>query len=52
MKQLNQYISRQKDRLESLEDRYYSQFSAMETALAQMESQSSYLTSMLSGSGM
>jgi len=52
MKKLNDYISRQKDRLERLEDRYYSQFSAMETALAQMESQSSYLTSMLSGSGM
>jgi len=52
MSQLNNYISRQKDRLEILEDRYYSQFSAMETALAQMESQSSYLTSMLSGSGM
>lgn len=52
MKKLNDYISRQKDRLDRLEDRYYSQFSAMETALAQMESQSSYLTSMLSGSGM
>ena len=52
MKQLNDYISRQQDRLDRLEDRYYSQFSAMETALAQMESQSSYLTSMLSGSGM
>lgn len=52
MGKLNDYIAKQKDRLEILEDRYYAQFSAMETALAQMESQSSYLTSMLSGSGM
>lgn len=52
MKKINDYISRQQDRLERLEDRYYSQFAAMESALAQMESQSSYLTSMLSGSGM
>lgn len=52
MARLNDYIAKQQDRLEVLEDRYYSQFSAMETALAQMESQSSYLTSMLSGSGM
>lgn len=52
MKDLNSYISRQQDRLDRLEDRYYSQFAAMETALAQMESQSSYLASMLGGSGM
>lgn len=52
MSQLSKYIAKQQDRLETLEDRYYAQFSAMENALAQMESQSSYLTSMLSGSGM
>jgi len=50
MKKLNDYITRQQERLERLEDRYYAQFTAMENALAQMESQSSYLTSMLSGS--
>lgn len=52
LKDLNSYISREQDRLERLEDRYYSQFSAMENALSQLESQSSYITSMLSGSGM
>lgn len=50
LKRLNEYISRQEDRLEALEDRYYSQFAAMENALAQLESQSSYITSMLGGS--
>jgi len=51
MAQLNKYISRQKDKLEMIEDRYYAQFAAMENALAQLESQSSYLTSMLGGGG-
>ena len=49
MRQLNDYISRQQDRLDRLEDRYYSQFAAMENALAQLESQSSYVASMLGG---
>jgi flagellar hook-associated protein 2 len=52
MKTLNDYISRQKDRLTALEDRYYAQFAAMENALAQLESQSSYITNMLGGGGM
>lgn len=37
------------DRLQEMEDRYYTQFTAMETALYTMGQQSSYITSMLSG---
>lgn len=40
-------ITRWEDKLLDLEDRYYKQFSAMETALAKLNSQSSYLSSML-----
>lgn len=38
------------DKLQRLEDRYYNQFAAMEDAISKMNSQSSSLTSMLSGS--
>ena len=40
-------ITRWEDKLLDLEDRYYKQFSAMESALAKLNSQSSYLSSML-----
>ncbi len=40
-------ITRWEDKLLDLEDRYYKQFSAMETALAKLNSQSNYLASML-----
>ena len=47
MSRLNSYISRQEDKLSLLEERYYAQFAAMESALAQLDSQSSYLMNML-----
>jgi len=40
-------LNEEEDRLTKIEDRYYSQFSAMETALAKINSQSSSLASML-----
>ena len=46
-KQINQYTKDMKalnERLEDMEDRYYSQFSAMETALTKLSSQSSWLS--------
>ncbi len=46
-KQINQYTKDMKalnNRLEDMEDRYYSQFSAMETALTKIASQSSWLS--------
>lgn len=39
------------DRLQDMEDRYYTQFTAMETALNRMSQQSSWLTQMFSGQG-
>jgi flagellar capping protein FliD len=47
MKRLNQYISKQESRLETLENRYYTQFAAMEQAISNMNSQSSYISNML-----
>jgi flagellar hook-associated protein 2 len=38
------------DRLQDMEDRYYKQFSAMETALSKINTQSSYLTSLMGSS--
>jgi flagellar hook-associated protein 2 len=46
-KQINQYTKDMKalnERLEDMEDRYYNQFSAMETALTKLASQSSWLS--------
>ncbi|MDE5054782.1 flagellar hook-associated protein 2 [Niallia taxi] len=50
-KLLNQYSSRItdfEDRLKNIEDRYWSRFTAMETAINNANSQSAYLTSMMS----
>lgn len=44
---LNRKIYEEEDRLIRKEDRYWAQFSAMEKALQQMQSQSSWLTSQL-----
>lgn len=44
---LEEQIERQEDMLARIEDRYYSQFSAMETALNEMNQQSSWLMSQL-----
>lgn len=52
-KELNSYkkeLKKQEKRLQEIEDRYYKQFAAMETALSKMSSKSSSLASML-GSG-
>ncbi len=50
--QLSDYkdeISRWQSRLDEMEDKYYKQFSAMETALANLQSQQNSLASMLGG---
>ena len=47
MKSLNSDISKLKTRLEEMEDRYYTQFAAMEQAISNMNSQSNYIYSML-----
>lgn len=44
---LEDEIERQEDILENLEDRYYSKYIAMETALSEMNSQSSWISSQL-----
>jgi len=43
----NDELDEMEDRLQDMEDRYYSQFSAMETAMAKLNSQSSYLSSLM-----
>ena len=51
-KQITSYkeeISKWETRLEDMEERYYKQFSAMETALAKLQSQSSYLSNLMGG---
>ena len=48
--ELNNYkeeLEEEEDRLTTIEDRYYSQFASMETALSKLSSQSSSLASML-----
>ena len=48
--QLSDYkdeIAKWKEKLADLEDRYYSQFTAMETAMAKLNSQQNYFSSML-----
>lgn len=50
--QLSEYkktIAIQEDKLTEMENKYYKQFSAMETALAKLQSQTNALTSMLGG---
>lgn len=49
-KELNSYkkeLKKQEQRLQEIEDRYYKQFAAMETALSKLSSQSTSLASML-----
>jgi flagellar hook-associated protein 2 len=41
--QMNEEISKWQDRLVTIEDRYWKQFTAMEKALSQMNSQSSWM---------
>lgn len=43
---LNDYISKLQDKLETETDRYISQFTSLETLISQMNSQSSYLSSL------
>lgn len=49
LERLQESIEKQKERLETLEDRYYEQFTAMEEAISNMNSQSSSITSLLNG---
>lgn len=49
LKEYKSELSTMEDRLQTLEDRYYSQFTAMEKALATLNSQQSSLSSMLGG---
>lgn len=50
LKRKKEQISKLEERLETLEERYYEQFAAMEEAISEMNSQSESLTSMLSSS--
>jgi len=45
-------LSTMEDKLSAMEDRYYKQFTAMEKALSQLNSQSSSLTSLFGGGSM
>ncbi|SFK79902.1 flagellar filament capping protein FliD [Brevibacillus centrosporus] len=49
MKSLNEQISKWKDRLEDIENRYWSKFSALENAMNRMNSQSAWLSQQLGG---
>ena len=49
LERLKESIKKQKERLEMLEDRYYKQFSAMEDAISNMNSQSSSIMNLLNG---
>lgn len=44
-------LKKMEDKIKDLEDRYYKQFTAMETALAKLQSQTNSLAAMLGGSG-
>ena len=46
---INDTISREEDRLQQVEERYWRQFTALERFIAQMNSQSAWLTSLLGG---
>ena len=48
LKEYTSSISKWEDKLKDIEDKYYKQFSAMETALQKLNSQSSYLTGLFS----
>lgn len=47
MDEYEERISVLQERLMNAEDKYYSQFSSMEAAMAKMQSQMSYISSML-----
>lgn len=49
IKRMDQEINRWQDKLERIEDRYWKQFTAMEKAISQMNSQSSWLQQSLGG---
>jgi flagellar hook-associated protein 2 len=48
LKQYTSSISKWDEKLKDMEDKYYKQFAAMETALQKLNSQSSYLTGLFS----
>lgn len=49
IKEYDNQISKWTERLQDMEDKYYKQFSAMEKAMAKMNSQSSYMSSLFGG---
>lgn len=49
IRSINERISREEQRLQKLEDRYWRQFTAMEQWIARMNSQSAWLTAMFFG---
>ena len=49
VKQMDEEISRWQTRLEKIEDRYWKQFTAMEKAISQMNSQSAWISQSLGG---
>jgi flagellar hook-associated protein 2 len=51
LSQTNTEITNEQTRLDTKQTQYYAQFTAMETALSKYQSQSSWLTQQLSGSG-
>ena len=42
-------VEKWEEKLQALEDKYYDQFSAMESAMAKLQSQQSYITSLMGG---
>jgi flagellar hook-associated protein 2 len=51
IRQIDERIDTMEERLEELEDRYYRQFTAMETAISRLNSQSAWLAQQFGGGG-
>ena len=51
IRSVNKMISREEDRLQRLEDRYWRQFTALERLVSQLNAQSSWLLSMFNTYG-
>ena len=44
---MDEEIDKWADKLQALEDKYYDQFAAMESAMAKLQSQQSYISSLM-----
>ena len=49
IKEKDEDIDKWKEKLQKMEDKYYKQFTAMEKAMAEMQTQQSYLSSLMGG---